>query len=211
MHIDEEKLNNLEHITRINIINAITGIKPGNLVGTQSQSGDENLAIMSSCIHLGSKPALIGLILRPQEQTPTSTYLNIKDTGSYTINHIPNHLTCNAHFTSAKFPMGISEFEECNLTPEYKAGFKAPFVKESPLKIGLKFVQEMKLEINKTVLVIGEVKHIEVPDNMVNKTGQIDLEALGSTGISGLDHYYKMVKIADYPYAHLEDVPKFKS
>ena len=54
----------------------------------------------------------------------------------------------NAHYTSAKFDKEESEFEECHLTEEYLDGFTAPFVKESRLKIGMKFEESIPIEIN---------------------------------------------------------------
>jgi flavin reductase (DIM6/NTAB) family NADH-FMN oxidoreductase RutF len=209
MVFNEKKLAQLDRITRLNIINSISGIKPGNLIGTRSKQGQNNLAIMSSAVHLGSDPALIGLILRPQLSKTTDTYRNIKETRFYTMNHIPMSMVANAHYTSAKFPPEVSEFDSCNIDEEMKDDFYAPFVKESPLKIGLEFVQENPISLNDTILVIGKVKYIEFADQSMNDEGSIDLENIGSTGISGLNHYYSLQKIQSLPYAHLDQIPKF--
>ena len=37
----------------------------------------------------------------------------------------------------------------------------------------------------------------------------IDLEATKSVGISGLNSYYSLKKIACYPYARVNEVPQF--
>ena len=55
----------MDKISRLNLINSITGVKPSNLIGTKSKDGFSNLAIFSSVVHLGSKPPLIGFITRP--------------------------------------------------------------------------------------------------------------------------------------------------
>ena len=211
MHIHQKDLENMSRIKRLNIINSITGIKPGNLIGTRSQDGRTNLAIMSSAIHLGSDPALIGLIFRPQDENPRDTYLNIKNTKYYTLNHIPHHLTDKAHFTSAKFDNKVSEFERCGIQSVELSDFHAPYVNDSPIQVGLRYVQEIPLEINRTILMIGEVIDIHIKSDTINDEGQIDLEKSQSTGISGLDHYYQLQKIANYPYAHVESVPHFES
>ena len=39
--------------------------------------------------------------------------------------------------------------------------------------------------------------------------GDIDLELSKSVGISGLNSYYELKKIAQYPFVRLEDVPEF--
>ena len=84
-------------VFRLNLINSITGIKPGNLIGTTNKQGNTNLAIISSVVHLGSAPPLIGFILRPHHEVRRDTYENILETGQYTINHIPEKHVQQAH------------------------------------------------------------------------------------------------------------------
>ena len=37
----------------------------------------------------------------------------------------------------------------------------------------------------------------------------IDLQASNSVGISGLNSYYELKKIAQFPYARIEELPEF--
>ena len=209
MHLTREDIQNTERIKRLNIINSITGIKPANLIGTISGDGKTNLAIFSSVIHLGSNPALIGFILRPDREAGQHTFDNIKENGFYTINHIHESFVEQAHYTSAKFGRDESEFDACALTEEYIADFTAPFVKESMLKMGMKMVQIIPIELNGTVLIIGEVEHLIIPDAALDDQGQIDLSQPNDVGISGLNTYYKLEKIAQFPYARPNALPDF--
>ncbi len=209
MHLTKDIIANKSRIERLNIINSITGIKPGNLIGTRSNETGENLAIFSSVVHIGSSPALIGFILRPKGEVLRNTANNIQKTGYYTINHICSSIVKNAHYTSAKFAPEVSEFEQCDLTPEYRNGFSAPFVKESPLKIGLKFIEEIPIKRNNTSLIIGEIEHVFLPENALLKNGMIDLEKLQSVGISGLNNYYKLNKLESFPFARPNELPNF--
>lgn len=209
MKLSKEAILNLDRITRLKIINAVTGVKPANLIGTSSKDGITNVAIFSSVLHLGSNPPLLGFVMRPQGDVPTSTYQNIKQTGVYTINHIHPEFVEKAHYTSAKFDKAISEFKRCKLTEEYIEEFKAPFVKESSFKMGLKFRQEIPITINGTSLIIGEIEHLVIPDTAINEDHDINLEKSNTVGISGLNSYYSLQKIADYPYARVEEIPEF--
>lgn len=211
MHLTKEDIQNTERIKRLNIINSITGIKPANLIGTISNDGKTNLAIFSSVIHLGSNPALIGFILRPDREAGQHTFDNINENGSYTINHIHESFIEQAHYTSAKFGKEESEFEKCALTEEFIADHKAPFVKESTLKLGMKIVQTIPIELNGTVLIIGEVEHLIIPDAAMDDQGQIDLSQPDDVGISGLNTYYKLEKIAQFPYARPNALPDFST
>lgn len=209
MHLTKEDIQNTERIKRLNIINSITGIKPANLIGTISNDGKTNLAIFSSVIHLGSNPALIGFILRPDREAGQHTFDNINENGFYTINHIHESFIEKAHYTSAKFGRDESEFDKCALTEEFIADHKAPFVKESMLKLGMKIVQTIPIELNGTVLIIGEVEHLIIPDSAMDEQGQIDLSNPADVGISGLNTYYKLEKIAQFLYARPNALPDF--
>jgi flavin reductase (DIM6/NTAB) family NADH-FMN oxidoreductase RutF len=192
-------------------MNAITGIKPVNLIGTKSQDGQTNLAVFSSIMHLGSNPALLGFILRPQKDVRRHTYENILETRCYTINHIHKSFVEQAHYTSAKFEKEKSEFQQCNLTEEYLFNFEAPFVKESSLKIGLTLIQTIPIEINGTLLVIGQVEHIFAADKIVSKNGYIDLEEAETVGVSGLNTYYTFKRYREFPYARTSEFPLFNN
>lgn len=201
MHLTKADIKQTEKIKRLNIINSVSGIKPANLIGTESSQKKTNLAIFSSVIHLGSDPALLGFILRPQGAEPGHTFGNILETGYYTINQVHASITEQAHYTSAKFDKEESEFDKCGLTAEYLHGFKAPFVKESLLKIGMKYLERIPIEVNGTSLIIGEIQHLIIPDEAVSEEGYVDYEILNSIGIVGLNTYYTVKKKADYPYA----------
>lgn len=204
MLITKEDIKSLDRIKRLNIINSITGIKPGNLIGTVSSNKVSNLAIFSSIIHLGSNPPLIGMITRPTDEVPRHTYTNILEQGFYTINHVPFEMTKSAHQTSAKYKEDISEFEACGFTEEYHGDFIAPYVKESKIKIGMKYVQSIPIEINGTILVIGEIQNIIISENIISEEGYIDLEHAKSVGISGLNSYYKLSLLDSYDYARVK-------
>ncbi|SFH83381.1 flavin reductase family protein [Halpernia frigidisoli] len=208
MNLNKTEIENLERKYRLNLINSITGIKPANLIGTKSKTGQENLAIFSSVVHLGSHPAQLAIVLRPQEERETDTFKNIKETEVYTINHVPENLIKNAHYTSAKVSHDVSEFEKMNIEKEYIDDFFAPFVKESPVKIGMKLDTMIDLP-NNCRFIIGTVQKLILSDETVNELGQIDLESCKTSGISGLNTYYSLKKLDTFPYVRSNEIPKF--
>ncbi len=208
MHYTHDDIKNLDRVERLKIINSVSGIKPANLIGTIDQEGRTNLAIFSSVVHLGSNPPLLGFIVRPTGEVPRHTYNNIQKNSSYTINHIHSEFIAQAHYTSAKFDDTVSEFERCNLTEEFIGNCKAPFVKESNFKMGMRFKEAIPIPLNGTTLVIGEIEHLILPKNAMNM-GDVDLEATEAIGISGLNSYYALKKIESHPYARVPKVPTF--
>ena len=208
---NEEDILQMPKVKRLNIINSITGVKPANLISTIDERNRHNLAIFSSVVHLGSNPALIGFILRPQQKIRRHTYENILENGYYTINHLPNHKTLEGHYTSAKFDKETSEYDVCHFTPEFQHEFPVPYVKESFLKMGLKHVESIPIKYNGTVMIVGKILQVYVAKSSLSEEGYINLEEAKSVGISGLNTYYDLKKIDSYPYARPHELPQFKS
>ena len=208
-HFTSTDIQALEKTFRANLVNSVSGFKSANLIGTCNAEGQTNLAIFSSVIHLGADPALLGFIQRPVG-LQSHTYKNIKETGVYTINHVQEHFVERAHFTSARFEQEESEFVACQLTPEYLEQFQAPFVQESAIKIGMRFVAEMPIPLNNTILMVGRIEHIFLPAAMIGENGNIALDMANDVCIAGLETYYRVSKLAQFPYAKANQLPGFQ-
>lgn len=196
-------LAKMEKFFRANFVNSLSGIKSANLVGTKSRDGHENLAIVSSVFHVGANPPLMGVLMRPHT-VPRDTLQNMKETRVFTINHVHSEIAAAAHQTSARYAAEHSEFTAVGLTPEYSAEFKAPYVKESHVRIGLEVQDIQKLDINQTELVIGQIVEVFLDEKIVTESGYLDIEAIDSIGVSGLDSYHKISRIGQYDYAKAE-------
>jgi flavin reductase (DIM6/NTAB) family NADH-FMN oxidoreductase RutF len=207
MKLLKEDILKFEKLYRAAFVNSLSGFKSANLIGTNSSKGKTNLSIFSSVIHVGANPPLIGFLMRPVS-VERHTYTNIKETNCLTINHITKEIFKQAHQTSARYDKDISEFDACGLTPEYTETLKAPYVKESKIKIGLKFVEEQEIKSNGTIFIVGEIVEIILPNNVVAKDGFVDIEKAGTIAISGLDGYHKTKRIARLSYAKPGDEPK---
>lgn len=209
-HLTGADIKKQQKIERTNLINSLSGYKPANLIGTISPDGRQtNLAVFSSVVHVGADPPLLGFVQRPTGEVSRHTYENIRATGVYTINHVRQAFVERAHYTSAKFDRNVSEFAACGLTEEFLEGFAAPFVGESLVKIGLKFVEELPIKINGTIFVVGEIMHLVFPENSLLADGNLDLNLIECVCISGLDTYHRAEKIARFPYARPHELPDF--
>lgn len=184
----------------VQFVNSLPGFKSANLIGTADKNGRTNLAVFSSVIHVGSNPPLFGFITRPVS-VPRHTYLNLKETGYFTINHIHAGIYQQAHQTSARYPEDVSEFAATGLTEEYSEGIPAPYVKESRIKLGLTFVEEHPIEANGTIMVVGKVVEVRFDENILGEDGLLHLEKAGTVAIGGLDVYHNVDKIARLSYA----------
>ncbi len=192
--IDKETLEAMDKRYRIRLINSINGYKSANLIGTSDRDGNENLALFSSVIHLGSNPPLLGFKMRPLTVT-RHTYDNVKETGVFTINHVHRDWIDKAHACAGKQAKELSEFKDVGLTPEYSQGHKAPYVKESIIKIGLHYVEEHLIKANETIIVVGQIDEIIMNTKLIDENGDIDFESAGGVTITGLNHYWRGIKV----------------
>lgn len=181
-------IQSLEKIYKINLINSCSGFKSANLLGSISTEGIPNVAVFSSVTHLGSNPPTLGFIVRPTT-VPRNTYKNIKETGVFTINHIYEEIIEDAHHTSAKYPEEISEFDKTLLEEEYKGNFKAPFVKNAPVQMSMKFIEEIHVPSNDVLLMVAQIQELYIEDTLLEKDGLINLSKGNIAAINGLDTY----------------------
>ena len=208
MHYTESEIRDLNRVKRLKLMNSITGIKSANLIGTISESGNTNLAIFSSVVHLGSDPALIGFVMRPDNNVKRDTLNNILENKYFTINHVNSNFVEKAHYTSLNFNQDQSEFDYCNLESFYIDNYLPPFVKESKVKIGLKLNEIIPVKSNGCKFIIGEVEHVLIDDSIdLLSEGSINLEDSNSVGVGGLNSYYSMNKIAELPFPRLSTTP----
>jgi flavin reductase (DIM6/NTAB) family NADH-FMN oxidoreductase RutF len=200
-HYTRADIDKMNKIFRLNLINSCTGFKSANLLGTKSKEGAPNVAVFSSITHLGSNPPLIGFVLRPTT-VPRDTYRNIKETGTFTVNHIHSHIIEDAHHTSAKYPTEISEFSQTQLEEEYLNGFYAPFVKDARVRLGCTFLNEYEIKENNTLLLVSQIEHIYIAnDNIQHEDGWLELQNADTVTINGLDGYAKTTLMQRFPYA----------
>lgn len=199
-HISKIDISKMEKVQRLNLINSCTGYKSANLIATKSINGIENVAIFSSVTHLGSNPAMLGFIVRPTT-VPRDTYKNIKETGFFTVNHITTVMIEDAHHTSANYDATISEFDKTNLEPEYKPNIHFPFVKNAPVQLLCKYLNEYHIKENDTIHIIASIENVFYNENLKHKDGWLQLDKANVVAINGLDGYCMPVLLDRFEYA----------
>ena len=198
--IDSEQIDQLEKAYRRTLINSLVGYKSLNLLGTANNEGITNLCVISSAFHLGALPPLLGIVMRP-EREQNDTLKNIKSTGQYTLNNVLPEWYLQAHQTSAYYPSCVSEFDACGFQKIYANHFKAPFVKQSTIRIGLELREIIDVEINGTTILIGEIVHILADDDMIAADGNVDHVKAKTMTVAGLDAYFLPQAVGRVAYA----------
>ncbi|TVR84740.1 MAG: flavin reductase [Saprospirales bacterium] len=207
INLNLEKILEMEGRYRATFINSLWGYRPVALLGTVDAAGQTNLCIVNSLFHLGANPPMCGMVFRPHNVERHSLE-NILEVGEYTINLMPFPLSARAHQTSAKYKREESEFDKVGLKPIWSGRFAAPFVGESPVRIGMELLRKIQLEENNTEMVIGKVKMIEIAENLVEEDGFV-CHARGDILCgSGLDAYHSVNNGIRYTYAKPDETPR---
>ncbi|MEO0414898.1 MAG: flavin reductase [Verrucomicrobiota bacterium] len=199
-HFSRSEIESMEQRYRVKFINSLPGYKSLNLVGTISPDGEDNVSIVSTVTHFGSAPPLLGYVSRPAT-VDRHTLSNIEANGCYTLNQVSTAHFAAAHQTSARYPRETSEFDATGLERVFRDGIEAPFVASSPVQIHLEFRQKIDIELNGTVLILGEVKDVFVDPKLIETDGNIDLALAATAAGSGLDGYYAPELISRVSYA----------
>ncbi|MEO0469966.1 MAG: flavin reductase [Bacteroidota bacterium] len=195
---------------RRNLINCLSGFKSACLMGTIDREKRTNLALVSSVIHIGANPALMGVLMRPHVVERHSIE-NVAATGHFTLNHITEEIYRQGHQSSARYPKEQSEFDMVGLTPAFGDIHPAPYVAESPIKIGLQIKERIKIQTNATQMFVGEIVELILPEQAIGQDGFLDLQQTGSLTVSGLDSYHTTERLTRLSYAKpnqtLQDLP----
>lgn len=199
-HVGKSAIAQMNKVQRLNLINSCTGYKSANLIATKSIKGQENVAVFSSITHLGSNPAMLGFIVRPTT-VPRDTYKNIKETGFFTVNHISAGIIADAHHTSASYEENTSEFDKTNLEPEYKTDIEFPFVKNAPVQLLCKYLNEYHILENDTIHIIATIENVFYDENLEHKDGWLQLDKANIIAINGLDSYCLPKLLDRFEYA----------
>jgi flavin reductase (DIM6/NTAB) family NADH-FMN oxidoreductase RutF len=76
-----------------------------------------------------------------------------------------------------------------NLESEFKGKFKAPFVKNSPVQMSMRLIEEIYVPSNDVMLVVAQIEELYVNDALLQEDGLINLSKGNVVTINGLDTY----------------------
>ena len=151
--------------------------KPGNMLYPLP-------AIMVSCQREGEKPNIITLawtgticsdpvMVSISVRTERYSYNIIKETGEFIINLTTEDLAFATDYCGVKSGKDVDKFKEMKLTPIKGEKVKCPGIKESPLFMECKVVEEKALGSHN--MFIAEVVNVNIDEKYLDKKGKFCL------------------------------------
>lgn len=207
IYFSQKQISELPKLKRAALINGIGGVKSLNLIGSIAESGEHNLAVFNSVVHIGSNPPLFGFILRPTT-VERHTYENMIATKEFSLNQVNTSIYKQAHQTAASYDREISEFEAVGLTPKIIQPYNTPFVKESQIKLACAYKNEYHIEENGCRLIIAEILDIYADNDIIDDNGFVNLAQAETVGAIGLDAYVSLNLLDRLDYARPNQTTK---
>lgn len=167
--------------------------RPIAFASTMDKEGNPNLAPFSFFNVFSSNPpvAIFSPARKGKDNTSKHTHENIIETMEVVINAVNYGMVQQASLASAEYPRGVNEFTKSGFTPE-KSELVKPFrVKESPVQMECKVRQVIPLgnKAGSGNLIIAEILLIHINEDILDKEGNIDPQAIDLVARMGKDFY----------------------
>jgi flavin reductase (DIM6/NTAB) family NADH-FMN oxidoreductase RutF len=151
--------------------------RPIAWVSTVGAGGVANLAPFSFYGGIGSDPPMVSVAIGTRRGEPKDTTRNVRDSGEFVVNVVPEALAEPMVRTSADEPPQVDEFERCGLTPAPCDVVAAPRVGEAPVAMECRLERLIELGRGPTMLVIGEIVRFHIRDALL-VGGEVDVARL---------------------------------
>ncbi len=116
-----------------------------------------------------TNPALVYISVRPQRYT----YNIIKETKEFAINLTNEDLVYATDWCGVKSGRDVDKFKELKLTKEKASFIKVPLIKESPVALECKVIEEKNYGSHTQF--IAEVVSIDADEKYIDKNGAFDI------------------------------------
>ena len=203
-YFDEKQLATLEKRYRTSLINSASGIRTAFL-GISGTEGHWNSGTFSNVTHVGSHPAQISVLFRP-DQGERHTLSNYRLTKRLTLTTIPLRQAEILHDSSVNAPYGTFEWTAVGGSVKTLEHWTHPIPTSALWAIELEFLEEFKLN-NGCVYTVGAIKQIGFAKEVtVEDSGQLSWQNGPSLAL-GLNQYTTGNEFDFFPYPN---AAKFK-
>lgn len=191
--------------------------RPIAFVSTVSPDGRENLAPFSFFCGVGSDPMTV--LFCPANKPDGSEKDSLRNAklasdggvGEFVVNVATEAYEKLVAAAGESLPYGESEFKLTGLTPGPSRIVRPPRVAESPIAFECRTVQVVRTNPGKAAggnIVIGEVVHVYVRDDLINERHHIDPAKLAAIGRMGGIGYTRTRDRFDMPMGRASLPPR---
>ncbi|MBV9865397.1 MAG: flavin reductase family protein [Abitibacteriaceae bacterium] len=208
MHIDFSTISPRD---RYKLLVSTVVPRPIALVTSMRADGQLNAAPFSFFNAMGSDPPLLVINIGDRDpDIPKDTAQNIRQTGEYVVNIVDESMAEQMNICAVDFPHGTSEVAAAGFTTVASVGVKPPRLAESPINFECR--EYTTLEIGRNRLVIGEVLHFHIRDDLIDvEKLYVNTERLHAIGrMHGAGWYARTTDLFQMPRMSYEEWQEMK-
>ncbi len=181
--------------------------RPIAWVVTQDEAGMVNAAPYSFFNAFSDDPVVVGFGAGPRGPgVLKDTADNIRRTGEFVVNLVPESAIHGMNTTAIDFPPGVDELAEAGLTKAPSAKIKPPRIAESP--VALECVTFQLIPAGRHTIVLGRVVAVHINDDCVLDAAKcyVDTPKLGLVGrMHGRGWYTRTTDRIEVPRISVEE------
>jgi flavin reductase (DIM6/NTAB) family NADH-FMN oxidoreductase RutF len=157
--------------------------RPIAWVTTLDDQGRPNAAPYSFFNAMSGSPPVICIGIGPKREGLKDTGENIRRSGQFVVNLVPERLAEAMNITAIDFPPGVDELEKAGLTPVASTHVAPPRIAESPVALECERIAVVEVGHGRAV-VLGRVLAFHIEDGCVLDPAKcyIDTPKLGLIG-----------------------------
>lgn len=144
---------------------------------------------------MNTNPAIVYISVRPERHS----YKMIKENKEFVINLTNEDLAYATDWCGVRSGSKYDKFKEMNLTKEKAKFVKAPIIKESPVAIECKVIEEREFGSHTTF--VAEVLSIDADDKYIDKNGAFDISKCKLIAYANGGYYSLGKKIGKFGYS----------
>ncbi|MDC0736913.1 flavin reductase family protein [Cognatishimia sp. SS12] len=152
-------------------IKAIVAPRPIAWVSTRASDGTLNLAPYSFFNLMADTPPQLvfgSTGSKADQRESKDSVSNIRDTGVFCVNIVPQVLRDVMNVTTAPLPKEVDEFAKAGLTPAACEAIDCPRVAEAPASLECTLSEIIRLEGEANFMVLGKVVGIHMRDEYIH-------------------------------------------
>ena len=162
---------------------------------TSGNMEESNIMTVAWTGILNTNPATVYISVKPERYS----YKFIKENGEFAINLTTEKLAYATDWCGVRSGAKYDKFKEMKLTKEKANFIKAPLIKESPVSIECKVIEEKNLGSH--TMFLSEVLSIDADEKYIDDTGAFDISKCDLIAYANGGYYSLKRKVGSFGFS----------
>ena len=168
---------------------------PAVLITVRDADGNDNVFTVAWAGTVCTNPAMLSISVRPERHS----YKAIKETGVFALNLTTESLAYATDYCGVRSGRDEDKFASCDLHKEEAKNVNVPLIKESPVNIECRVVEEK--ELGSHTMFIAEVLAINSDKKYIDEKGAFDISKCNLISYANGGYYSMGKKLGKFGFS----------